>query len=75
MSIYKWEGKTLDGESKKGELEASNRSIALAMLRKQRIRPTKIKEKKSINCLIENSGKLEIILGGVMKLEELLKTG
>jgi type IV pilus assembly protein PilC len=42
MPVYKWEGKTLKGQIKKGEMEAPNESAIRTHLRQQNIVPTKI---------------------------------
>jgi type IV pilus assembly protein PilC len=42
MPIFKWEGKTLKGLIKKGEMEASNEAALRSHLRQQSIIPTKI---------------------------------
>ena len=42
MPAYKWEGKTLKGVIKKGEMEAPNESAIRTHLRQQNIVPTKI---------------------------------
>ena len=45
MSVYIWQGKTRDGASKKGELEAKSAEGVMAQLRSQGIVPGKVKEK------------------------------
>jgi type IV pilus assembly protein PilC len=45
MPIYKWEGKTLKGLIKKGEMEAPNEAAIRIHLRQQNIIPTKIVSK------------------------------
>ncbi len=45
MPIYKWEGKTLKGAAKKGELDAPNEEALRIHLRQQGIIPTKIQSK------------------------------
>jgi len=45
MPIYKWEGKTLKGSIKRGELEAPNEAALRIHLRQQSIIPTKISSK------------------------------
>ena len=45
MPIFIWEGKTPKGTIQKGENEAPNEAVLTQMLRKQNIRPTKIKKK------------------------------
>ena len=45
MAVYIWQGKTRDGASKKGELEARNAEAVMAQLRSQGIVPGKVKEK------------------------------
>jgi type IV pilus assembly protein PilC len=50
MPIFKWEGKALRGQVKKGELEAADEAAVRVYLRQQSIIPTKIVSKgKSIN--------------------------
>ena len=50
MPVYKWEGKTLKGIMRKGELEGPNEGAIRAQLRQQSIIPTKIVSKgKQIN--------------------------
>lgn len=45
MPIFIWEGNTSQGVLQKGENEAPNETVLRQMLRKQNIRPTKIKKK------------------------------
>src|SRR4030042_7001067 len=45
MPIYKWEGKTLKGVIKKGEMEAATEGAIRIHLRQQNIIPTKISTK------------------------------
>lgn len=45
MPIYKWEGKTLKGQIKKGEMEAPTEQAIRIHLRQQNIIPTKISTK------------------------------
>jgi len=45
MPVYQWVGKNRNAEVKKGELEAASQEAANAQLIRQRITPTKIKEK------------------------------
>ena len=45
MPVYQWVGKNRNAEIKKGELEAASQEAANAQLIRQRITPTKIKEK------------------------------
>ncbi|OCC16205.1 Type IV fimbrial assembly protein PilC [Dissulfuribacter thermophilus] len=45
MPVYVWHGVTSTGEKKKGEIEAKDERIARLILRRQRIRVTKIKKK------------------------------
>jgi type IV pilus assembly protein PilC len=42
MPIYKWEGKTLKGSIKRGEMEAPNEAAIRVHLRQQNIVPTKV---------------------------------
>jgi type IV pilus assembly protein PilC len=46
MPIYKWEGKTLKGLVKKGEMEAPNENAIRVHLRQQNIIPTKISSRE-----------------------------
>ena len=52
MPIYVWQGVTPSGEKKKGEIEAKDERAAKILLRRQRIRVTKIKQKPK--DLLEN---------------------
>ncbi len=52
MPIYIWQGVTPSGEKKKGEIEAKDERAAQVLLRRQRIRITKIKQKPK--DLLEN---------------------
>lgn len=45
MPIYTWEGRTLGGDKKRGEIEAGSPALAGALLRRQKIIPLSIKEK------------------------------
>ncbi len=45
MAVYVWSGKTRDGGTRKGEMEAKSADVATAQLRSQGIIPGKIKEK------------------------------
>ncbi len=45
MPVYVWHGVTSTGEKKKGEIEAKDERIVRLILRRQRIRVTKIKKK------------------------------
>jgi len=45
MPVYVWEGVTLTGEKKKGEIEAADQLAVRRLLLKQRINPKKIKPK------------------------------
>ena len=45
MPIYKWEGKTLKGSIKRGEMEAPNEAAIRIHLRQQNVVPTKISAK------------------------------
>lgn len=66
MPVYVWEGRTLKGEKRKGEIEAGNPSIASAILRRQQIIPLSIKEKgKGLSMEI----KLPTFGGGVKEKE------
>ncbi len=52
MPVFVWEGTTLRGEKRKGELEAADEKAARLMLRRQKISPTKVKKKPK--DLLEN---------------------
>ncbi len=52
MPVFVWEGSTVKGEKKKGELEAQDERAVRLMLRRQRINPSKIKKKPK--DLLEN---------------------
>ncbi len=66
MPVYVWEGRTIKGEKRKGEIEAGNPSIASAILRRQQIIPLSIKEKgKGLSMEI----KLPSFGGGVKEKE------
>src|ERR687898_104304 len=47
MPVFVWEGKTAQGKTLKGEMEAVNQQTVLSRLRSQRIQPvpTRIREK------------------------------
>jgi len=45
MPVFKWEGKTLKGTIKKGEMEAPNEGAIRIHLRQQNMIPTKIAAK------------------------------
>ena len=45
MPVYRWEGKTLKGLVKKGEMESTNEGAVRIQLRQQSIIPTKIRSK------------------------------
>ncbi len=46
MATYTWQGKTREGEVKRGELVADNMAVARLQLRKMGIIPGRIQEKK-----------------------------
>ncbi len=52
MPVFIWEGSTVKGEKKRGELEAEDERAVRLMLRRQRINPSKIKKKPK--DLLEN---------------------
>ncbi len=56
MPVYKWEGRTRDGKTRKGTMEAPNEAVVTAQLRAQGILPTKVK--KSV-------GQMEIKIPGL----------
>lgn len=45
MAVYVWEGKTIKGEKRTGEIEAVNDIAVRAQLRRMQINPSKIKQK------------------------------
>ena len=45
MTVFTWQGRTRQGESKKGVLEAANEAALTAQLRAQGIVPTKVRKK------------------------------
>ena len=45
MAVYVWEGKTVKGEKRSGEIEAVNDIAVRSQLRKMQINPSKIKQK------------------------------
>ena len=60
MPVYKWEGKTLKGVVRKGELEGPNEGAIRAQLRQQNIVPTKIVSKgKQINLSFSFGAKVK----------------
>ncbi|MDO9123850.1 MAG: hypothetical protein Q7V12_05445, partial [Deltaproteobacteria bacterium] len=61
MPIFKWEGKTLKGSSKKGEMEAPSEAAIRIHLRQQSIIPTKI---------ATTGPEFKIALPGRMKLNQ-----
>ncbi len=58
MAIYNYEGKSFDGKPTKGEIDASSRSEAVSLLRKQNTFPIKVelkeKSSKEINISFKN---------------------
>ena len=47
MPVYVWEGKTRNGEVRKGEVEAESESAVNDALKRQQITPTKVKKKSA----------------------------
>ena len=47
MPTFTYEGKTLSGEPRKGEIDAANLAVASANLRRQQIIISKVAEKKN----------------------------
>ena len=45
MPIFNWVGKTNTGEEQSGQIEAENNEMAIALLKQQNIKPTKVKKK------------------------------
>jgi len=47
MPTFTYEGKTLSGETRKGEIDAANLAVASATLRRQQIITSRLAEKKA----------------------------
>ncbi len=47
MPVFKWEGKDRQGQSIRGQIEASNTAVAALQLRKQQIIPLVLKPEKA----------------------------
>jgi len=45
MAIYRWQGKTRDGQERSGEMDVANRDVVVAALRRQGIADAKVKKK------------------------------
>jgi type IV pilus assembly protein PilC len=45
MAVFAWEGRSTQGASQKGSIEAANEAMALLLLRRQNIQPSSLKEK------------------------------
>lgn len=67
MPIFTYEGKTLSGEPRKGEIEASGLAIATASLRRQQIIASKIVEKKAAGFALKIPG-----FGGKVTTKEIV---
>lgn len=67
MPIFTYEGKTLSGEPRKGEIEASSLAIATASLRRQQIIASKIVEKKAAGFALKIPG-----FGGKVTTKEIV---
>lgn len=53
MAVFKYEGQSVTGETKKGTIEAKDQATARAQLREMRIKPTTIEETNALNRPIE----------------------
>ncbi|MBI3399051.1 MAG: type II secretion system F family protein [Deltaproteobacteria bacterium] len=67
MPIFTYEGKTLSGEPRKGEIEAASMVIANAVLRRQQIITSKLSEKKAGGFAFKIPG-----LGGKVTTKEIV---
>src|SRR6516162_5070947 len=59
MAVYTWEGKTRQGTTKKGVMEAANEAAVMAQLRAQMINPVTVKPKgraASVNIKLFKKG-------------------
>lgn len=65
MPTFVYEGKTLTGEVRKGEIEAVDLTTATATLRRQRILPTRVEKKKGVGFKLPT-------LGGKVKAKEIV---
>lgn len=62
MPVFTWQGKLADGTVKKGEIEAKNKATVTMLLRRQRILPSKIKQKRKEITLFEQPVKTKDIV-------------
>jgi len=67
MPTFTYEGKTLTGEPRKGEIEAANLAVASANLRRQQIIISKVAEKKAGGFALKIPG-----LGGKVTTKEIV---
>src|SRR3989344_5695588 len=67
MPTFTYEGKTLSGEPRKGEIEAANLAVASATLRRQQIIISKVAEKKTGGFALKIPG-----LGGKVTTKEIV---
>jgi len=65
VPTFVYEGKTLTGEVRKGEIEAVDLTTATATLRRQRILPTRVEKKKGVGFKLPT-------LGGKVKAKEIV---
>jgi len=66
MSVYTWEGRTRQGATKKGTMEAANEAGVMGQLRAQGILPTKVKAKP------KDVSELFPFLAGSVKIKDLV---
>src|SRR3989338_1061424 len=67
MPTFTYEGKTLSGEPRKGEIDAANLAVASANLRRQQIITSKLAEKKAGGFALKIPG-----LGGKVTTKEIV---
>ena len=67
MPTFTYEGKTLSGETRKGEIDAANLAVASATLRRQQIITSKLAEKKAGGFALKIPG-----LGGKVTTKEIV---
>src|SRR3989338_5122374 len=67
MPTFTYEGKTLSGEPRKGEIDAANLAVASATLRRQQIITSKLAEKKAGGFALKIPG-----LGGKVGEKEIV---
>src|SRR3990170_8465264 len=67
MPTFTYEGKTLSGEPRKGEIDAANLAVASATLRRQQIITSKLAEKKAGGFALKIPG-----LGGKVTTKDIV---